>query len=193
VLAEAQRSNCFYISTRWLGGTLTNFKTIQARIDYLVQLETRKDKGEFTVLPKKEVLKLEETIVRLNKYLGGIKEMTEMPGAIFVIDVGKEAITVAEARRVGVPIVALVDTDGDPTLIDYPIPGNDDAIRSIRLVTARISAAIVEGENRRAALEAELAEGEPDEGDLEPEGSEEPVPPPLEDGDEAPPAAPEPA
>jgi small subunit ribosomal protein S2 len=192
VLAEAQRSNCFYISTRWLGGTLTNFKTIQARIDYLVQLETRKDKGEFTVLPKKEVLKLEETIVRLNKYLGGIKEMTEMPGAIFVIDVGKEAITVAEARRVGVPIVALVDTDGDPTLIDYPIPGNDDAIRSIRLVTARISAAIVEGENRRAALEAELAEGEPDEGDLEPEGSEEPVPPPLEDGDEAPPAAPEP-
>ena len=176
VLAEGQRSGSFYISTRWLGGTMTNFKTIQARIDYLVKLETDKEKGEFSVLTKKEGLKLEETIARLNRYFGGIKEMTQLPGALFVIDTGKEAIAVAEARRVGVPIVALVDTDCDPTLIDYPIPGNDDAIRSIRLVTGRIADAFIEGVNRRAAMEAEaLAEGPP-ESDVEPEpGAQEEV------------------
>ena len=166
--SEAERCGAFYISTRWLGGTLTNFKTIQTRIDYLVQLETRKEKGEFEVLPKKEVLKLEDTITRLNRYLGGIKEMTEMPGALFVIDVGKEAIAVAEARRVGVPIVALVDTDGDPTLIDSPIPGNDDAIRSIRLVTKRIADAVLEGANRRAAMVAEVESSGADEVEPEP-------------------------
>ena len=160
ILAEAERCGAFYISTRWLGGTLTNFATIQKRIDYLVKLETRREKGEFEYLPKREAQKLEESIVRLNRYLGGIKEMTIMPGAIFVIDVGKEAIAVAEARRVGVPLVALVDTDGDPTLIDYPIPGNDDAIRSIRLVTSRMADAYIEGTNRKAAMEAEIGEGE---------------------------------
>ena len=159
ILSEAERCGAFYINTRWLGGTLTNFKTIQSRIDYLVRLETSKEKGEFQVLPKKEVLKLEDSIERLNRYLGGIKEMTEMPDALFVIDVGKEAIAVAEARRVGVPVVALVDTDCDPTLVDHPIPGNDDAIRSIRLVTARIADAFIEGTNRRISMEAELAEG----------------------------------
>jgi len=169
VLAEGQRCGSFYISTRWLGGTMTNFKTIQARIDYLVKLETDKEKGEFSVLPIKVGLKLEESIVRLNKFFGGIKEMTQLPGALFVIDIGKEAIAVAEARRVGVPIVALVDTDCDPTLVDYPIPGNDDAIRSIRLVTGRMADAFLEGANRRAAMEAEaLAEGPP-ESDEEPE------------------------
>ena len=155
IITESQRANAFYITTRWLGGTLTNFKTIQSRIDYLVDLETRKAKGEFESLAKKEALKLEDSISRLNRYLGGIKEMTEMPGALFVIDVGKEAIAVAEARRVGIPIVALVDSDCNPELIDYPIPGNDDAIRSIRLVTGRITTAIVEGVNSRAALEYE--------------------------------------
>lgn len=155
IITESQRANAFYITTRWLGGTLTNFKTIQSRIDYLVDLETRKAKGEFESLAKKEALKLEDSITRLNRYLGGIKEMTEMPGALFVIDVGKEAIAVAEARRVGIPIVALVDSDCNPELIDYPIPGNDDAIRSIRLVTGRITTAIVEGVNSRAALEYE--------------------------------------
>ena len=155
IITESQRANAFYITTRWLGGTLTNFKTIQSRIDYLVDLETRKTKGEFESLAKKEALKLEDSISRLNRYLGGIKEMTEMPGALFVIDVGKEAIAVAEARRVGIPIVALVDSDCNPELIDYPIPGNDDAIRSIRLVTGRITTAIVEGVNSRAALEYE--------------------------------------
>ena len=162
VESEAKRSGAFYINTRWLGGTLTNFKTIQARIDYLVQLETMKEKGEFQVRTKREALKLEDSIARLNRYLGGIKEMTEMPGVLFVIDVGKEAIAVAEARRVGVPIVALVDTDCDPTLIDYPIPGNDDAIRSIRLVTTRVADAVIEGRNRRETEDAELTEGGPD-------------------------------
>lgn len=171
VESAAKRSGAFFINTRWLGGTLTNFKTIQARIDYLVRLETMKEKGEFQLRTKREALKLEDSITRLNRYLGGIKEMTEMPGALFVIDVGKESIAVAEARRVGVPIVALVDTDCDPTLIDYPIPGNDDAIRSIRLVTTRIADAVIEGRNRRETEDAELTEGGPDPVE-EPEGAE---------------------
>ncbi len=166
ITSEAERSGAFHVSTRWLGGTLTNFNTIQKRIDYLVGLEQRKAKGEFEALPKKEALKLEASIVRLNRYLGGIKEMTEMPGALFIIDVGKEDIAVREARRVGVPVAALVDTDCDPTLVDYPIPGNDDAIRSIRLVTARVADAVIEGKNRKVALEAEIGEID---GDQEPE------------------------
>jgi small subunit ribosomal protein S2 len=160
VVAEAERCGAYFISTRWLGGTLTNFTTIQARIDHMVKLETRRDKGEFEVLPKKETLKLTDSITRLNRYLGGIKAMTEMPGALFVIDVGKEAIAVAEARRVGVPVVALVDTDCDPALLDWPIPGNDDAIRSIRLVTSHIANAIIHGNNRRLAMEADVEPSE---------------------------------
>jgi small subunit ribosomal protein S2 len=175
VVSEAERSGAYYIATRWLGGTLTNFKTIQARIDYLVQLETRRDKGEFSVLPKKEALKLEASIVRLNKFLSGIKEMTEMPGALFVIDVGKEAIAVAEARRVGIPVVALVDTDCDPSFITAPIPGNDDAIRSIRLVTSRIADAIIEGRNRRLAVETEMAQAADDDGEEAVESDDVPV------------------
>ena len=160
IVNESQRASSYYITTRWLGGTLTNFKTIQSRIDYLVELETQQAKGEFTSFTKKEALKKEASIARLNRYLGGIKEMTEMPGALFVIDIGKEAIAVAEARRVGIPIVALVDSDCDPDLIDYPIPGNDDAIRSIRLITGRITNAIIEGRNRHTAFEyEELGEG----------------------------------
>ncbi len=155
IFNDAQRSGAFHITTRWLGGTLTNFKTIQSRIDHLVQLETRQERGEFESLPKKESLKLQDSMARLNRYLGGIKEMTEMPGALFIIDVGKEGIAVAEARRVGIPIVALVDSDCDPDLIDYPIPGNDDAIRSIRLVTGKIADAIIDGVNRRTAIVAE--------------------------------------
>ncbi|MCH7626527.1 MAG: 30S ribosomal protein S2 [Chloroflexi bacterium] len=155
IFNDAQRSGAFHITTRWLGGTLTNFKTIQSRIDHLVQLETRQERGEFESLPKKESLKLQDSMARLNRYFGGIKEMTEMPGALFIIDVGKEGIAVAEARRVGIPIVALVDSDCDPDLIDYPIPGNDDAIRSIRLVTGKIADAIIDGVNRRTAMIAE--------------------------------------
>lgn len=178
IVSESQRANAYHITTRWLGGTLTNFKTIQSRIDYLVELETQRAKGEFITYTKKEALKREASIARLNRYLGGIKEMTEMPGALFVIDIGKEAIAVAEARRVGIPIVALVDSDCDPDLIDYPIPGNDDAIRSIRLVTGRISNAIIEGVNRANAFEyEEMGEAATPEGDVQavPEAAQEPV------------------
>ena len=146
--AEAKRSGQFYINQRWLGGTLTNFDTIQSRIDYLANLEDRKSKGEFARLPKKEGLKLEALIEKMNRYLGGIKEMTTMPGALFIVDVGKEKIAVAEARRLGVPIVALVDTDCDPELVDQVVPGNDDAIRSIRLMCGNIADAAIEGKNR---------------------------------------------
>ena len=156
VIAEAQRCGVFFINTRWLGGTLTNFSTIQKRIDHLVGLEQRSARGEIAVLIKKEALKLETEIVRMNRHFGGIKEMTQIPGALFVIDVGKESIAVAEAKRVGIPVIALVDTDCDPTDIDYPIPGNDDAIRSIKLVTTRIADAYIEGTNRRIAMNAEL-------------------------------------
>jgi small subunit ribosomal protein S2 len=168
IVQEANRSNSFYITNRWLGGTLTNFKTIQSRIDYLVQLETQKAKGEFTRHTKRESLKMEDTIIRLNRNLFGIKEMTDMPGVLFVIDIGKEHIAIAEARKVGVPIVALVDSDCDPDLIDYPIPGNDDAIRSIRLISAKMADAIIDGQNRRMSLETEEISSESGDDDLDP-------------------------
>ena len=157
IVNEAQRCGAFYIDTRWLGGTFTNFATIQKRIDYLVQLEEQELKGQFRVLSKREAQKLEEKIVKLNRYLGGIKAMTKLPGCVFLIDIGKEKIAVAEAQRMGVPIVALVDTDADPNLVDYPIPGNDDAIRSIRLVTHKVADAVLEGMQRRAAIETDIA------------------------------------
>ena len=159
---EAQRCGAFYVSTRWLGGTLTNFKTIQTRMDYLVKLEERKAAGEFERRPKKEAQKLEDSIKRLNRYLGGIKEMVEMPGALFVVDIGKESLAVAEAERVGVPVVALVDSDCDPTKVDYVIPGNDDAIRSIRLVTGQMADAVIEGRNRRESMEEDLRDSSSD-------------------------------
>ncbi len=159
---EAQRCGAFYVSTRWLGGTLTNFKTIQTRMDYLVKLEERKAAGEFERRPKKEAQRLEDSIKRLNRYLGGIKEMVEMPGALFVVDIGKESLAVAEAERVGVPVVALVDSDCDPTKVDYVIPGNDDAIRSIRLVTGQMADAVIEGRNRRESMEEDLRDSSSD-------------------------------
>jgi len=168
IINEAGRSNSLYISNRWLGGTLTNFKTIEGRIQHLINLETRRETGEFTLLSKKESLGYDAQIDRLNKNLFGIKEMTEMPGAMFIIDIGKEEIAVAEARRIGIPIVALVDSDCNPELIDYPIPGNDDAIRSIRLITGRMSDAIIEGQNRRLAEMTDAGEG--------PDNSEDSVP-----------------
>ena len=149
IVMEAERSNSLHISNRWLGGTLTNFKTIQTRIDYLVDLEARREQGEFESLTKKESLKIDEKINKLNRNLSGIKNMTEMPGAMFIIDVGREEIAVTEANRVGIPIVAIVDSDCDPDLIDYPIPGNDDAIRSVRLITKRMSNAIIDGYHLR--------------------------------------------
>ncbi len=155
ISTEAQRCGAFYVSTRWLGGTLTNFKTIQTRMDYLVKLEERRAAGEFERRPKKEAQRLEDSIKRLNRYLGGIKEMVEMPGALFVVDIGKESLAVAEAERVGVPVVALVDSDCDPTKVDHVIPGNDDAIRSIRLVTGQMANAVLEGRARLDATQEE--------------------------------------
>lgn len=146
---ESERSNSLYVNNRWLGGTLTNFKTIQSRIDHLVNLESRRGSGEFERLSKRESLRYDEEITRLNRNLSGIKEMTEMPGALLIVDIGKEEIAVAEANRVGIPTVALVDSDCNPDLIDRPIPGNDDAIRSIRLIIGYMASAIIEGHNTR--------------------------------------------
>ena len=155
IVAEAARAGMPYVSQRWLGGTLTNFSTIQTRIDYLVKQEDRRSKGEFAFLPKKEARLLEEKIAKLNRYFGGIKEMTEMPGALYIIDAAREDIAVAEAKKMGIPIVAIADTDCNVDLIDHPIPGNDDAIRAIRLITGRLADAVVEG-----TAEAQARRGE---------------------------------
>jgi len=142
---EAKRCSMYYVNQRWLGGMLTNFATIQARIDYLVRLEDRRDKGELDYLSKKERLKVEKEIARLNKLLGGFKEMTTLPGALFIVDPTKEKIALAEARKVSIPIVAIVDTNCDPTDIDYLIPANDDAIKALKLICSKIADAVLEG------------------------------------------------
>lgn len=145
VKEEAERCNMYYVNQRWLGGTLTNFNTIQKRIRRLQQLEKMQEDGTFDVLPKKEVILLKKEAERLEKFLGGIKGMTKMPGAMFVIDPRKERIAVAEAHKLGIPIVAIVDTNCDPDEIDYVIPGNDDAIRAVRLLTGKMADAVLEG------------------------------------------------
>ena len=134
-----------YINNRWLGGTLTNFSTIRSRIARLKELEEMRVNGTFDVLPKKEVAKLNLELEKLEKNLGGIKEMPKLPDAVFVVDPKKEHLAVAEARRLGIPIVGIVDTNCDPEEVDYVIPGNDDAIRAIKLITAKMSDAILEG------------------------------------------------
>jgi len=150
---EAKRCGAFYVNQRWLGGTLTNFATIQARIDYLVRLEDRRARGEFNYLSKKEALKLEEEIDRLNRQMGGIKEMTKFPGALFIVDPVKEKIAVTEARRTGIPVVAIVDTNCNPDEIDYPIPANDDAVRAVKLMTSKMADAVLEGKQVRQLVE----------------------------------------
>jgi len=145
VKEEATRCDMFYVNERWLGGMLTNFQTIQKRINRLRELEEMEANGTFDVLPKKEVIKLRREMEKLQKYLGGIKNMNKLPGALFVIDPRKERIAVAEARKLGIPIVAIVDTNCDPDEIDYVIPGNDDAIRAVKLLTAKIADAVLEG------------------------------------------------
>ena len=155
---EAQRCHIPYVNQRWLGGTLTNFQTIQSRIDHLVRLEDRMSRGEFDNLPKKEIRKLQDEIERLNRQMGGIKEMTRLPGTLFIVDPSKERIAVAEARRMLIPIVAMVDTNCDPDEIDYPVPSNDDAIRAIRLITSRICDSVLEGLGAREFV----AEGIPE-------------------------------
>ncbi|ATY85001.1 30S ribosomal protein S2 [Kyrpidia spormannii] len=145
VREEAERCGMFYVNQRWLGGTLTNFQTIRRRIDRLHELERMEEDGTFEVLPKKEVNLLRKEKERLEKFLGGIKGMKDLPGALFVIDPRKERIAVAEARKLGIPIVAIVDTNCDPDEIDYVIPGNDDAIRAVKLLTSKMADAVLEG------------------------------------------------
>ena len=161
---EAQRAGAYYVNARWLGGMLTNFRTIRRRIDRLNQLKTMESDGTFDMLPKKEVVKLNLEIEKLEKFLGGIKEMKQLPGALFIVDPRKERIAVAEAKKLGIPIVAIVDTNCDPDEIDYVIPGNDDAIRAVKLISGTVANAIVEGkEGQMGAAEAEAKENETDE------------------------------
>jgi len=166
---EARRCGMYYVNQRWLGGMLTNFATIQARIDYFVRLEDQKARGEFERLPKKESLKLEEEITRLNRQMGGFKEMTSIPDALFIVDPINEAIALAEAKRVGIPVVAIVDTNCNPDDIDYPIPANDDAIRAVKLICSKIADAVIEGQTGATLASAKEAEAE---GVEEPEAME---------------------
>ena len=157
---EAERAGAHYVNARWLGGMMTNFKTIRRRIQRLEQLRKMQEDGNFDRLPKKEVGKLELEIEKLEKYLGGIKTMDKLPGALFIVDPRKERIAVAEAKKLGIPIVAIVDTNCDPDEIDYVIPGNDDAIRAVKLIAGTMADAIIEG--RQGAQSAEDAEEEKD-------------------------------
>jgi small subunit ribosomal protein S2 len=159
VAEEAKRCGMYYVTQRWLGGMLTNFTTIQARVDQLVRLEDQQARGEFGRLSKKEILKLGEKIERLNRQMGGFKEMTALPSALFIIDPTKEKIALAEANRMGIPVVAIVDTNCNPDIIDHPIPANDDAIRAIKLVCSKIADAVIEGKTGAAAVKAETVEG----------------------------------
>ncbi len=165
---EALRCGMFYVNERWLGGMLTNFNTIQTRIRRLRELEKMEEDGTFEKLPKKEVAQLNHEKEKLERFLGGIKDMKKKPGAMFIVDPRKERIAVAEAKRLHIPIVAIVDTNCDPDEIDYPIPGNDDAIRAVRLLCGKMADAVIEGNQGvsmavapAAAPEAEAAEAQP--------------------------------
>ena len=145
VKEEAIRCGGYYVNARWLGGMMTNFKTIRRRIDRLSQLRKMEEDGTFDLLPKKEVIKLNLEIEKLEKFLGGIKDMKKLPGALFIVDPRKEKIAVAEAKKLGIPIVAIVDTNCDPDDVDYVIPGNDDAIRAVKLIAGAMASAVIEG------------------------------------------------
>ncbi|MEE8205205.1 MAG: 30S ribosomal protein S2, partial [Dehalococcoidales bacterium] len=160
IVEEATRCDMYYVNQRWIGGTLTNFATIQSRIDYLVRLEDQQARGDFNRLPKKEAQKLGKQINRLNRLMGGFKEMTSLPDAIFIVDPTKEKIALAEARRVGIPVVAIVDTNCNPDEIDYPIPANDDAMRTIKLICSKMADAVLEGKAEVEAAEMEAAKAE---------------------------------
>ena len=146
---EATRSGSYYVINRWLGGTLTNFRTIKQGLDRMRQLERMKEDGTYLQLPKKEVSRLEKERERFEKYVGGLKNMGSLPAAVFIIDPAMETIAVSEAKKLGIPIIAITDTNCDPDVVDYVIPGNDDAIRSIKLITQRIADAVIEGTQRR--------------------------------------------
>jgi len=142
---EAERVNMYFVNARWLGGMLTNFKTMRRRVERLNQLKRMSEDGTFDLLPKKEVIKLHGEIEKLTKYLGGVVEMKKLPGALFVVDPRKEKNAISEAKKLGIPIVAIVDTNCDPDEVDYVIPGNDDAIRAIKLISQTMANAIIEG------------------------------------------------
>lgn len=169
IAREAERCGMPYVTLRWLGGTLTNWQTIRQRIDYLHNLEARRERGDFELLPKKEALEKEREIEKLNQRFGGIKEMRELPELMFVVDIQREATAVAEADKLGIPIIAMVDTNCDPDPIDYVIPANDDAIRAIRLITHEIADAALRGLAQRKAYEAEEEMPDVDELELEDE------------------------
>ena len=157
---EAIRCGGYYVNARWLGGMMTNFRTMRTRIDRLAQLRKMEEDGTFAMLPKKEVTKLQGEIEKLEKYLGGVKEMKKIPAALFIVDPRKERNAIAEAKKLNIPVVAIVDTNCDPDEIDYVIPGNDDAIRAIRLIAAAMASAAIEGRQGEdnAAVEAPAAE-----------------------------------
>ncbi|AUN15093.1 30S ribosomal protein S2 [[Clostridium] sordellii] len=155
---EAERCGMFYVNERWLGGMLTNHKTIKTRIDKLRKLEKMEEEGVFNVLPKKEVIKLRAEKEKLEKYLNGIKDMPELPAAIFVVDPRKENIAIQEAHRLGIPVIGIVDTNCDPEQLDFAIPGNDDAIRAVKLITGAMATAIIEGRQAIADDQEEVTE-----------------------------------
>ena len=160
VKEEALKSGMFYVNERWLGGMMTNFATIRKSINRLKELEAMEEDGTFEVLSKKEVLALKREQEKLEKSLGGIKDMEELPGALFIVDPRKERIAVAEAKKLNIPIVAIVDTNCDPDEIDYVIPGNDDAIRAVKLLTSRMADAVIEGRQGEAGEVVEVATSE---------------------------------
>ncbi len=173
---SASRCECSYVNQRWLGGLLTNFPIIRGSVEKLVELDEMKEDGRWDLLSKKEQSKMEKLHKKLAKNLGGIKKMPQLPGALFVIDSAKEEIAILEAQKLGIPIVAVVDTNGDPENIDYPIPGNDDAVRAIELFTSKVAEAVIEGKKTRLEKELEAAQKE-EEGGMTGEGNL----PPLEE------------
>jgi len=170
----AEKSGMYFVNQRWLGGMLTNFETIRKRVDRLKELETMQEDGTFDVLPKKEVILLKKEMEKLEKNLGGIKEMTELPGVLFVVDPKKEKIAILEARKLGIPVVGLIDTNCNPEDLDYVIPGNDDAIRAVKLIADTMANAIIEG-RQGESMDMETVETEEQEVTAEPESIEEVV------------------
>ena len=162
--SEAKRCNMYYVNNRWLGGMLTNFRTIRTRVDRLNEIDKMEQAGQFELLPKKEVIKLQLEIEKLEKFMGGISKMKKQPAAMFIVDPRKEKIAVLEAHKLGIPIIAIVDTNCDPDEVDYVIPGNDDAIRAVRLISAAMADAVIEGRQGEQgdAEAAEAAETEED-------------------------------
>jgi small subunit ribosomal protein S2 len=153
---ESERAGQLFVNRRWMGGMLTNYTTMRSRLRYLAELEARKNRGEFGDLPKAEASKLEDQIIRLNNLLGGIKEMRDLPDAVFIVDPHRERIAITEAIKLGIPVVAMVDTNCDPDEVDYIIPSNDDAIRAVRVITAKIADAAIEGQQRRESDRADI-------------------------------------